>query len=34
VVDLVFHLQIDDYQGLSRPELRIRDWRPAWGAAA
>lgn len=28
-VDLVFHLQIDDYQGLSRPQLRIRDWRPA-----
>lgn len=28
-VDLVFHVQIDDWQGLSRPELRIRDWRPA-----
>ena len=28
-VDLVFHVQIDNWQGLSRQELRIRDWRPA-----
>jgi single-stranded-DNA-specific exonuclease len=27
-IDLVCHLQVDDWQGLQRPELRIRDWRP------
>src|SRR5207248_3256122 len=27
-VDLVCHLQVDDWQGLQRPELRVRDWRP------
>lgn len=26
-LDLVFHLQIDEWDGLQRPELRLRDWR-------
>lgn len=26
-LDLVFHLQINEWRGTSKPELRIRDWR-------
>lgn len=28
-IDLVFHLQINEWRGASRAELRIRDWRRA-----
>jgi single-stranded-DNA-specific exonuclease len=26
-LDLVFHLQLDEWQGLPRPEIKVRDWR-------
>lgn len=28
-IDIVFHLTIDDWNGLQRQQLRIRDWRPS-----
>lgn len=28
-IDVVFHLCIDEWNGLQRQELRIRDWRPS-----
>jgi single-stranded-DNA-specific exonuclease len=28
-LDLVFHVQLDEWNGLLKPELRLRDWRPA-----
>jgi hypothetical protein len=27
-IDIVYHLCIDEWNGLQRQELRIRDWRP------
>jgi single-stranded-DNA-specific exonuclease len=26
-LDLVFYLQLDEWQGTARPELKLRDWR-------
>jgi hypothetical protein len=26
-LDLVFHLQLDEWQGEPRPEIKVRDWR-------
>jgi single-stranded-DNA-specific exonuclease len=28
-VDVVFHLCVNEWEGVQRPELRLRDWRPA-----
>jgi hypothetical protein len=28
-IDVVFHLQLDEWNGAVKPRLQVRDWRPA-----